>query len=103
MEKLIVMADYMCGIFCPPGVGTSPEFIGASEDLCARFHSWLVRYKEHDDAPAGFDRQAYVDEGRALAHEIQQLLAGRYLVSYRYLLPADNPSAECEWAEEILK
>ncbi|MEQ2005180.1 MAG: hypothetical protein ABMA26_00160 [Limisphaerales bacterium] len=101
MKKLIVMADYICGLFLPEG-GLGPKELGASEDLCARFDAWLVRYREHDDAPPDFDRRSYNETGRALAHEIQQLVAGRYSVTFRFLLPADSPTAPCEWAEEKL-
>ena len=93
------MADYMCGLFLPHA-GCGPEELGASEDLCARFHAWLVRYREHDDAPPDFDRKSYNETGRALAHEIQQLVGDRYFVVYRWLVPAEDPTAECNWAEE---
>ena len=95
------MADYVCGLFLPEGA-IGPEQLGASADFCARFDSWLRRYREHDDAPSDFDRQSYNDTGRALAHEIQRLVAGTYSVTYRCLVPADSPSADCEWAEEQL-
>lgn len=101
VKNLIVMADYMCGIFLSEG-GLGPEEFGASPDFCARFNSWLRRYREHDDAPADFDRQSYNETGRALACEIQRLLAGRYSVTYRCLVLADSSSADCEWAEEQL-
>jgi len=101
MEKLIVMADYCCGLFSPTG-GMEPEHLGASEEFCARFDAWLARYCEHDDKPPDFDRQSYNEAGRALAHEIQKLVEGEYSVTYRFLLPVDSSTAECEWAEEKL-
>jgi len=101
MKKLIVMADYICGLFLPES-GTDPENLGLSEDLCNRFDAWLKVYREHDDAPNDFNRQNYNETGRALAHEIQQAVADKYSVTYRYLLPADSPTAECEWKEESL-
>ena len=101
MKKLIVMADYISGLFFPEG-SIDPEQLGASEDLCARFNAWLVRYREYDDAPPDFDRQKYNETGRAFAYEIQQLVSGKYSVTYRFLSPADSPTAECEWVEEQL-
>ena len=98
MQKLIVMADYECGIFFQDG-GSSPEELGAPAGLCRRFDDWLARYCEHNDAPVGFDRETYNAEGRSLAGEIKRLVGNRFMVIYRYLAPAAQSDADCEWLE----
>ena len=100
MKKLIVMADYMAGLFLPEG-STDPDLLGLPPELCGRFEAWLKRYQEPDQAPH-FDRATYNGEGRALAGEIQQLLADNYSVTYRYLLPLNHADDEWHWAEEVV-
>lgn len=100
-KTLIVMADYGCGLFPPEG-GINPDLLGLSAELSSRFSDWLRRYREHDDAPPGFDRERYNEEGRALAHQIQREVGTRYDVVYRFLLPlpVNNSDAEWQFAEE---
>jgi hypothetical protein len=101
VKKLIVMADYSFGLFPPEGA-MDPDLLGLSSELSARFSDWLRHYREHDDAPPGFDRERYNEEGRALARQIQREVGTDYDVTYRFLLPlpADNPDAEWQLAEE---
>ena len=101
MQKLIVMADYICGVFIPEG-GTSPEELGASEAFCKRFDEWLLRYKEPNEAPVGYDRRQYNDEGRLLAKEIQKLVGSKYSVTYRFLCPVTSDAEHLNWLEELI-
>jgi hypothetical protein len=79
-----------------------PDLLGLSGELSSRFSDWLRRYCEHDDAPPGFDRESYNEEGRRLVRQIHQEVGARYDVVYRFLLPlpADNPDAEWQFAEQ---
>ena len=99
MTKLKIQADYCFGLFLPDGA-TGPDLLGFPPDLCARFDDWVKRYCEYDDAPPGFDRNAYNAEGRALAQEIQRAVGDRFEIKYRYLLPSNNPDANLEFGEE---
>jgi hypothetical protein len=77
-----------------------PELLGCPPGLCARFHSWLRGYREHDQAPPGYDRRSYNEQGRLLAREIQRVVGREYAVTYRYLLPSHDSTGEFECATE---
>jgi hypothetical protein len=99
VKKLKIQADFSFGLFGPKGA-VEPELLGCPRELCGRFHSWLRRYREHDQVPRRYDRRSYNEEGRLLAREIQRALAGRYAVTYRYLLPSHDSTGEFEYAAE---
>ena len=97
--KLIVMADYCCGLFLPEGA-TSPELLGLPSGLCVRFNEWLKLYDESDPAPALYKQARYYGQGRRLAQEIAEAMKDRYQVFYRELSPSKRPGIERHWRED---
>ena len=94
MIPLKVQADYSLGLWTTDG-GYDPELVGLPETFCTRFNDWVARYCEEDDAPDGFNRDAYNCEGWALAHEIKRFLGTTYTVTYRYFnLPGADGEPE---------
>lgn len=99
LQRLIFAAG---GDLASPEGATCPEELGLSADFCSRFNSWRARSMEPGDAPPSFDRHGFNEEGRILACELQQRVAGKYAITYRFLSPAANPNPGIEsgWEEE---